>query len=112
MKIDLTALVEAIVALLAALVTGYIIPLVKSNTPANQQSTLIRAVQLAVGAAEQLYGSKMGQEKKKYVLDYLKGKGFKIDDTLIEGTVNEIFGTITPQNCEIKRFVDTTKTEG
>lgn len=109
MKIDLTALIQAIIALIAALIAGYVIPWVKSKTTANQQNTLIRVIQLAVGAAEQLYGSKTGQEKKKYVLEYLQSKGFDVDDTFIEGIVGECFGTDNTdktESCAVKSFID------
>ncbi len=97
MKIDLTALVQAIIVLFAALITGYVIPWVKSKTTENQQKILSAAVGFAVQAAEQLYGSGKGQEKKQYVINYLESKGFELDETMIEGIVKELFGRKTTE---------------
>lgn len=113
MKFDATQLLEALLALCAALITGYVIPWIKSRTTENQQTVLVKAVRLAVRAAEQLYGSKTGKEKKQYVLSYLKEKGIAVDDTYIEGIVNEYFGGGSATGAAIIEYnSDNTLTEG
>ena len=51
--IDLTPIFEAILALLAALVTYKLIPWIKARTTAEQQSLLAATVKTLVYAAEQ-----------------------------------------------------------
>ncbi|GAB6989338.1 phage holin, LLH family [Paenibacillus pini] len=93
--IDLTPIVQAIVILAAAIITTIIVPYIKSKTSINQQNQISLWIDVAVHAAEQLYiGSGRGEEKKQYVINFLKIKGFKIDiesiEALIESTVNKI----------------------
>lgn len=80
--IDLTPIFQAIIALIAALISYKLIPWIKSKTTGQQQSNLYAAAQIAVYAAEQIYGAGQGQEKFQYVLDSLEAAGFKLDGTL------------------------------
>ena len=61
--IDLTPVFQAIIALLAALVTYRLIPWIQSKTNKNQQEALITAARIAVLAAEQVFGSGRGKER-------------------------------------------------
>lgn len=90
--IDLTPIVEAIVALVAAIITAFVIPWLKGKIDADKLEEIELWVTVAVEAAEQLYtGSGRGAEKKAYVVEFLNSKGFKIDaetlDKLIEAAV-------------------------
>ena len=90
--IDLTPIVEAIVALVAAVITAFVIPWLKGKIDADKLEEIELWVTVAVEAAEQLYtGSGRGAEKKAYVVEFLNSKGFKIDaetlDKLIEAAV-------------------------
>lgn len=90
--IDLTPIVEAIVALVAAIITAFVIPWLKGKIDADKLEEIELWVTVAVEAAEQLYtGSGRGEEKKAYVVEFLNSKGFKIDaetlDKLIEAAV-------------------------
>lgn len=80
--IDLTPIFQAVIALIAALISYKLIPWIKSKTTGQQQSNLYAAAQIAVYAAEQIYGAGQGQEKFQYVLDSLEAAGFKLDGTL------------------------------
>jgi len=74
--------------------TSCIIPMVKSRLTDSKQETLLFWVQTAVKAAEQLYGSNAGQQKKEYVVQFLLSKGivFDVDEVtaMIERTVYEL----------------------
>ena len=61
--IDLTPIFQAIIALLAALVTYKLIPWIKSRTTERQQQNLFVAAKIAVMAAEQLYKNGEGDKK-------------------------------------------------
>ena len=92
---DITPVVNAVIALIAAVVTAFVIPWVKSKTTAAQREEINAWVKIAVTAAEQIYsGSGKGKEKKKYVLDFLAEKNLKIDeesvDLMIESAVKEM----------------------
>lgn len=97
--IDLTSILEAVIAVVAALITAFVIPWIRSKMTASQQEELAKWVTIAVTAAEQLYaGQGRGEEKKAYVLAFLETKGYSVDtnnvmdsiDALIEAVVYEL----------------------
>lgn len=87
--IDLTAICEAIIALLAAVITAVIIPWIKKRTTAEEREQIEAWVRIAVLAAEQLWkgSEKAGDEKKEYVLEFLAGKGFAIDSNALDAMI-------------------------
>ena len=92
---DITVIIEAVFALLAAIITAIVIPYIKSKTTASQQAEINAWVKIAVNAAEQIYtGSGRGEEKKAYVLNWLQEHGITIDaeklDALIEAAVYDL----------------------
>lgn len=92
MTIDITSIVEAVLALIGAVITVFVIPWLKSKTDAAKLEKIKMWVTVAVEAAEQLYvGSGRGAEKKAYVLEFLKSKGFNLEwdeiDAMIEAAV-------------------------
>ena len=92
---DITAIVNAAIALLAAIITAVVIPWLRSRTTAAQRENIETWVQIAVAAAEQIFkGSGRGAEKKQYVEAFLFDKGLKIDgesmDAMIEAAVAKI----------------------
>lgn len=89
MNIDLTPVFQAIIALLAALVTYKLIPWIKARTTESQQANIRAAVKIAVFAAEQLYGAGNGKKKLQYARDRLREQGFDIDTDTIESIVGE-----------------------
>ena len=99
--IDLTPIFEVILALLATLVTYKLIPWIKSKTTDEQRKELLEWVKIGVAAAEQLYkGQGRGEEKKKYVLEFLASMGFTVDEeainAAIEAAVNQLNGGNLP----------------
>lgn len=90
--IDITPIANAIIALIAAVISAFVIPYVKSKTDAAKLEKITLWVTIAVEAAEQLYaGSGRGAEKKAYVVNFLNSKGYTLDpdslDKLIEAAV-------------------------
>lgn len=89
MNIDLTPIIQAIIALLAAIVTYKLIPWIKARTTAEQQSMMRAAVKTLVYAAEQLYGAGNGSEKLDFVINQLENQGFTANRLEIEAAVAE-----------------------
>ena len=92
---DLTALVNAAIKLIAAIVTTFLIPWIKSKIDAAKLAQIVEWVGIAVRAAEQIYNeSGMGEKKKQYVLDFLASKGFTLDpdsiNAMIEAAVKDL----------------------
>ena len=87
---DLTNIVSAIITLIVAVITTFLIPYLKAKV-----AKIKNWVKVAVEAAEMIYnGTGRGAEKKAYVLNYLKEKGYTLDldsiDNLIESAVLEL----------------------
>lgn len=92
--INLTPIIEAIIALLAALVTYKLIPWIKTKTTVEQQTALNIAARTLVFAAEQIYGSGKGTDKFDYVVMELQKRGFDADPAVIEAAVRENIATL------------------
>ena len=97
MNIDMTQIILAVIALISAVITGFLIPLLKakllsenSKLSKTQQDLLMLAVTTAVTAAEQLYRSDEGQQKKAYVLAILKQQGFDVDSAAIDAAIEAV----------------------
>ena len=88
MQIDLTQIILAVITLIFGLLMRYVIPSAKKNLDKNQIELLQVAVKSAVYAAEMLYKSDQGQEKKAYVVELLRQQGYIVDPTKIEDSMN------------------------
>lgn len=92
--IDITPLVNALIAVAAVLVTVYLTPWLKSRTTAAQREEINAWVKIGCAAAEQLYNSGKIQNKKFYVTQFLEQKNLKVNadelDKMIEAAVLEI----------------------
>lgn len=96
MNIDLTPIFQAILALLAAIITYKLIPWIKSKTTKNQQAILLATVKTLVFAAEQMYGAGNGAEKLAFVKAKLQQQGFDVDTSVIEAAVAEYLNYALP----------------
>ena len=86
--IDLTSLIEALIAVLIAVAMRYLIPWLKTKMSKDQEETLYTIVSIAVMAAEKLYGAKKGDDKLAYVERYLEARGVKVDTMRLKAYVN------------------------
>ena len=97
MNIDFTDIFEGIIMLLSAVITTFLIPMLRQKLSDDKRDKLIFWVRTAVKAAEQIYGSKTGQHKKDYVVAFLLSKGIVIDidevTALIESEVYKLTDT-------------------
>ena len=84
---DLTPIFNAVIALLAALITAFVIPWLKRKTSAQEREELLRWVEIAVAAAEQMWDSTQGEAKKKAVLAFLREKGFTFSESEIDSAI-------------------------
>lgn len=96
--IDLTALVQAVIALIAALISAFVIPWLKRKISAEKLAEVSTWVEIAVEAAEQLYeGSGRGAEKKEYVIQFLQQKGYTVDMAAIENMIEAAVYNLPPK---------------
>lgn len=106
MNIDLTPIFQAIIALLAALVTYKLVPWIKARTTESQQALLSATVRTLVYAAEQLYGAGQGTKKLDYVIAELEQRGFTADRAEIEAAVAEQLNLVYTTTAEIEEDME------
>ena len=111
MTIDLTPIFQAVIALLAALVTYKLIPWIRSKTTKQQQDNLVAAAKIAVFAAEQIYGAAKGDEKLEYAMEALKKAGFTIDKTLAREAIEKAVHDMNEPRKVLDALADAMKDE-
>lgn len=87
MDIDLTPVLQAMVTLVAALISAVIVPWIRQKYSQEQLTELKAWTEIAVAAAEQLYQSMDGEAKKSYVMRYLEEKGYDVKGEDIENAI-------------------------
>lgn len=95
-----------VIAVLSAVVTYVVVPLLRAKLGDQQLAVVKEWVAIAVHAAEQIYNAGgQGAEKKQYVVDFLTGKGLKISmeelDKLIEAAVFEMNKTLNSDGAKV-----------
>lgn len=86
---DITQIIAALIGLLATVITGFVIPYIRSKTSEQQQYTIKLLARTAVYAAQQLY---VENEDKyayayQYITDSLKNAGYKFDATAVQAAI-------------------------
>lgn len=99
MNDNLFKVLIAIIPVLGAIVTGFIVPYLKTKIDSEKLSDVVKWVTYSVQAAEMLFvGEKLGEDKKEYVIgfiiDLLNKKKIVISreqlEILIESAVKEL----------------------
>ncbi len=85
----------AILSIASALITGLLIPYLKSKIDQTQRAKTLDMIAIAVKAAEQIYTRhNEGKSKKAFVLEWLRSKGIKLSENelnvFIEAAVREL----------------------
>ena len=96
---ELTEIIKLAIELVAAIVSLWLIPWLRAKLNAEQVSDMLRWVEIAVSAAEQLYDDLGGKQKKAYVTSFLRDRGYNVDDEelslVIEAAVLRLHKEIT-----------------
>ena len=100
MTIDLTPIIQALIGLLATIITVKVIPWIKAKTTNEQQAIIRATVRTLVFAAEQLFGAGNGEAKLEFVMEQLRLKGISADRNEVEAVVKEFLNTIVKQEAE------------
>lgn len=82
--IDITQIAVGIVALAVAVITIYVIPVIRKAMTTEKLEEVTNLIEVFVGAAEQLYGKEQTTEKKEYVQNLIKEKLEKLNLTIDE----------------------------
>lgn len=95
---DITPIINGIIALVSVIITVVVIPYIKRKSTVAQQEIITAVVKSAVYAAEQLYkGTGRGEEKKKFVIDYLHEHGIDVDIDDVTDNVNVLIEAVVKE---------------
>lgn len=86
--IDLTPIVEAIIGLAVTLITVFLIPWLQNRFGVESLEKARNLVQIAVYAAEKLYGAGHGKEKLAYAEQVLAENKIKLDTETIMAMID------------------------
>ena len=89
--IDLTPLLQALVGVLALVITRYFVPWLQAHTTAQQLAKIDYWHTVAVTAMEKAYGAGHGPEKLAGATEYLKGKGIIVDAKIVDSLIQKFF---------------------
>lgn len=84
---DLTPIINAAIALIAAIISAFVIPWLRQKTTQHQRDTMLQWVEIAVHAAQQLYYNCKGSERKEYVRQFLLSKGYDISSQEVDNAI-------------------------
>ena len=86
--LDLTQLAQTIISLAAGIVSLYLVPWLRSRLT-NEQLTKVKSwVQIAVYAAEKLYGAGNGDQKLAYAEEILRKHGIRLDTATLKAMID------------------------
>lgn len=100
MKIDLTPLIQAIIVVIASILTYRVVPYIKSKTTDNQIKIINSVAEIAVHAAEQIFDYGDNKSKVdyaiKYVVNTMESKGFHVDIQTVSAAVESAVNKMKP----------------
>lgn len=85
--IDLTPIINAAIFCVASIVSGFVIKYIKSKCTEKEFQEMLKWIDIAVSAAQQMYHQLDGQSRKEYVVNFLRDKGYDIDDVAVDGAI-------------------------
>jgi len=103
MTIDLTQIILAIITLIGALITRYLIPWIKSKTSEKQYDALKTLARVGVYAAEQIFTTEQWKEKKQYVVDLLEQNGYLVDTTAVDALIESIVRELRIEQGQVNK---------
>ena len=86
--LDLTKLAQAIISLAAGFVSLFLVPWLRSKLTNEQLSKAKSWVQIAVFAAEKLYGAGNGDQKLVYAEGILRKHGIRLDTATLKAMID------------------------
>lgn len=88
---NITHIIELAILLVFAIISAFVVPVLKQKLGQDKLNKILTYVEIAVTAADQLFNTDQGQEKKEYVLAYLNAElerlGLTVDMETLENMI-------------------------
>ena len=107
-QIDLTPIINAVIALIAAWVAYKFKPWIEARTTEAQQTNIQKLAKTLVYAAEQVLGDVAGEKKLAWVENEMQKRGYKVDVAAIEAAVKAMrdheyaYGELIEETIEVE----------
>lgn len=85
--IDLTPIINALILIVAAVVSVYVIPWIKSKKTTEETKNLVAWAEIAAAAAQQLYYHLDGETRLAHALGVMREAGFDVDTIEVRNAV-------------------------
>lgn len=85
---DITYIIIGVILIIFGVIVRFAIPFLRTKMSVDQIATLKQVVNIAVYAAEQILGPKMGKDKKAFALEYAKKLLSKFNLTFDEAAID------------------------
>jgi len=85
--IDLTPIINAVIAVLCALALRYAVPWIKEHTTSTEREDMLVWAEIAVQAAQQLYYQQDGAARKEYAQFIMMQHGFDINEPEVDAAI-------------------------
>ena len=110
-EFDITPYVVGVLGLFVMFLSTWLIPMIKSKTTLAQQEIIQAGANIVVYAAEQLFGTKKGEEKLAYATERLQERlkkyGIKIDNSALRPYIEAAVKALTfEQNSVPDGYID------
>lgn len=106
---NITGIVLAVIGLIGAVLTGYLIPLICQKLTAQQCANLYNIVEIACKAADQLVknGVLDKQYRHEHVIEFLNKNGITYDVEQVNEMIESIVLSLPPLLLDDKKDTDT-----
>lgn len=85
--IDLTPLINALILVVAAIITVKVIPWIKSKKTAEETKNLVAWADIAVAGAQQLYHQFDGATRLEHALGVMREAGFDVETVKVRNAI-------------------------
>lgn len=85
--IDLTPIINALILVVAAIISAYFVPWLKSKKTAEETKDLMAWADIAVAAAQQLFYQYDGETRLSHALGVMREAGFDVDTIEVRNAV-------------------------
>ena len=100
---DITPIIQLVIELVFAIIAIFVLRWLRNKIGDEKTDEAIMWVQVAVKAAEQIFGAGRGIDKKNFVLDFLRSKNLTYDEKTINALIeSEVQSLTTVQNITKK----------